>query len=253
VLQVIRDHQDRCIATDKPRMDGSQPRKRRTAKPGLRALEACGDGFWELDLKDGSAWYSEWFYQKLDWPAETKRTTLGDLESRLAPAAWTGLVSRIREHLEQGRPLDLELEVAVGDGSTRRWQIRGSAQRNRAGQPEHLAGSMREVADRTALGACSDLLGVRSAFDALPVAAALLDARAVLLEANRQWHELPAATTAHALARLRAANSHTAIEFWVDQGEGFDAGPRRLRVRAVAFQHQGARHLTVTLEDRRSD
>ena len=64
---------------------------------------------------------------------------------------------------------------------------------------------------------------------------------------------IPAATTAQALARLRAANSQTAIEFWLDQGDGFDAGPRRLRVRAIAFQHEGARHLAVTLEDRRSD
>ena len=234
-------------------MDGSQAKKRRTAKPGLRALEACGDGFWELDLKDGSVWYSEWFYQKLDWPTETKRTTLGDLESRLQPAAWTELVARIREHLEQGRPLDLDLEVSLADGTARRWQIKGSAQRNGAGQPEHLAGSMREVDEGAPPPATSVLLGVRGAFDALPVAAALLDARAVLLEANRQWHELPAATTTQALARLRAANSHTAIGFWVDQGEEFDAGPRHLRVRAVAFQHDGARHLTVTLEDRRTD
>ena len=63
----------------------------------------------------------------------------------------------------------------------------------------------------------------------------------------------PAATTTQAIARLKAANSQTAIEFWLDQGEAFDAGPRRLRVRAIAFQHDGARHLAVTLEDRRSD
>ena len=94
-------------------MDGSQPRKRSTAKPGLRALEACGDGFWELDLKSGSAWYSPWFYQKLDWPTETRRTTLGELESVLKAQAWMELMARIRAHLEQGRPLELDFEVAV--------------------------------------------------------------------------------------------------------------------------------------------
>jgi hypothetical protein len=235
-------------------MDGSPPRKRKAAKPGLRALEACGDGFWELDLKDGSAWYSEWFYQKLHWPTETKRTTLGDLEPLLQPAAWMEFMACIRGHLEQGRPLELEFDVAVPESARERWFLQGSAHRNGAGQPEYLAGSMRRVGvDRGAQGADSELLGVRGAFDALPVAAAVLDARAALVEANRQWHEFPAATTAQALARLRAANSHTAIEFWLDQGEGFDAGPRRLRVRAVAFQHEGARHLAVTLEDRRSD
>jgi hypothetical protein len=237
------------------RMDGSHATKRKAApKPGLRALEACGDGFWELDLKDGSAWYSDWFYQKLHWPTETRRTTLSDLEPLLQPAAWLELMARIRAHLEQGHPLEFDLQVAVPESPPQRWHLQGAARRNGAGQPEYLAGSMRVVgADRSAQGAASELVGVRGAFEALPVAAALLDARAGLLEANRQWHELPAATTAQALARLRAANSQTAIEFWLDQGEGFDAGPRRLRVRAVAFQHEGARHLAVTLEDRRSD
>jgi hypothetical protein len=237
-------------------MDGSQPRKKRsTAKPGLRALEACGDGFWELDLKSGSAWYSPWFYQKLSWPTETRRTTLGELESVLKAEAWMELMARIRAHLERGQPLELDFEVAVpGAAAPSWWRLKGSALRNAAGQPVHLAGSMREIgADRGERGSATDLLGVRGAFDALPVAAALLDARASLLEANRQWHAFPTATTAQAIARLKAANSQTAIEFWLDQGEEFDAGPRRLRVRAIAFQHENERHLAVTLEDRRSD
>jgi hypothetical protein len=234
-------------------MAGTTPRKRTAAKPGLRALQACGDGFWELDLRDGSAWYSEWFYQKLGWPTETKRTTLKDLEPLLAPAAWAELMTRIREQLEQSRPLTLDFEVAVPGAPPEWWHIQGSALRNRAGQPETLAGSMRALGAERGPGGGPDLSGVRSAFEALPVAAAVLDARAALLEGNRQWRDLPPATTAQALARLKAANSQTAIEFWLDQGEEFDAGPRRLRVRAIAFQHDGARHLAVTLEDRRSD
>jgi len=34
-------------------------------QPGLRALDACGDGFWECDLIAGSAWFNDWFYRKL--------------------------------------------------------------------------------------------------------------------------------------------------------------------------------------------
>jgi hypothetical protein len=40
-------------------------RKRTSVKPGMRAIDSCGDGFWECDLLDGSAWFSHWFYQKL--------------------------------------------------------------------------------------------------------------------------------------------------------------------------------------------
>jgi hypothetical protein len=235
-------------------MNRSPRKKRSAATPGSRALEACGDGFWELDLNVGSAWYSAWFYQKLGWPAETKRTTLEDLKPHLKPEGWTLLMTRIREQLEEGRALDFDFEAAVPGAGFEWWHIRGSALRNAAGRPEYLAGSVRELApDRNAGGAFADLRSVQGAFEALPVAAAILDARAALLRANRQWNELPAATTAQAMARLKAANSQTAIEFWLDQGEGFDAGPRRLRVRAIAFQHEGARHLAVTLEDRRSD
>jgi PAS domain-containing protein len=222
-------------------------------KPGLRALEACGDGLWECDLVAGSAWFNDWFYRKLDWPQDTKRPTLGDLQPALRPGVWERLMSACRDHLEKGFPLDLEIEVDVKGPRRERWHMRGSAQRNDAGQPVYLAGSMREIRDASAkpdanLGTC---LG--SAFEALPVAAALLDSRAIVIVANQLWREFPDATADQAIARLRAANSQTAIEFWLDERDQGHAGGRELRVRAVAFQHDGSRHLAVTLEDRRSD
>jgi hypothetical protein len=139
--------------------------------------------------------------------------------------------------------------VDVQGARLERWRMRGSAQRNEAGQPVYLAGSMREIGDEPANPAANILACLGSAFDALPVAAALLDSRAIVIVANQLWREFPQATADGAIARLRAANSQTAIEFWLDEG----AGGRQLRVRAVAFQHEGSRHLAVTLEDRRSD
>ena len=220
-------------------------------KPGMRALDSCGDGFWECDLLEGTAWFSDWFYRKLAWGAEAKRTALADLQAQMQPAAWNALMGAIRGHLEQGKPLDLEFEVRVGGDSLERWRIRGCAQRNDAGRPVYLAGSMREVEGVAHDGAA--LACIRGAFDALPVAAALLDGRASLLEANRLWREFPASTAQQAIARLRAANSQTAIEFWLESGTTPGEGMRPLRVRAIAFQHQGERHLVVTLEDRRND
>jgi hypothetical protein len=219
-------------------------------KPGMRALESSGDGFWEFDLLDGSAWFSTWFYEKLGWARDTKRTALGDLQAQMQPLAWQALMAQIRCHLEQGAALDLEFEIRAAGDTLERWRIRGRAHRNNAGRPVCLAGSMCEVgtAEASTMIAC-----VRGAFDSLPVAAALLDARASLLEANRLWREYPAATAQQAIARLRAANSQTAIEFWLDPSETPSGGVRPLRVRAIAFQHDGARHLVVTLEDRRSD
>ena len=220
-------------------------------KPGLRALDACGDGFWECDLVAGSAWFNDWFYRKLNWPQDGKRATLGDLQPALRPDAWDRLVGTLRNHLEQGLPLDLEIDVDVPGARLERWRLRGSAQRNDAGQPVYLAGSVHELSGATAPTDLVACLG--SAFDALPVAAALLDSYANVIVANQLWRNFPDTTAAHAIERLRAANSQTAIEFWLDERAHTHAGGRQLRVRAVAFQHAGSRHLAVTLEDRRSD
>jgi hypothetical protein len=220
-------------------------------KAGMRAIASCGDGLWECDLSDGSAWFSDWFYQKLGWVRAAKRAAFADLQAHLPPMAWIELMGKIRSHLEQGAVLDLEFDVRTAGDTLERWRVCGRAHRNAAGQPVYLAGSMR-VVDREGR-ASSALACLRGAFVALPVAAALLDAHATLLEANRLWREYPESTAAQAIARLRAANSQTAIEFWLAPGETASAGFRPLRVRAIAFQHDGARHLVVTLEDRRND
>jgi len=222
-------------------------------KPGLRALDACDDGFWECDLIAGSAWFNDWFYRKLDWPQDAKRSTLSDLRVALRPGDWERLMGTLRDHLEKGFPLDLEIEVDVRGARLERWRMRGAAQRNEAGQPIYVAGSMREMRDEPANPDANIRARVGSAFDALPVAAALLDSHASVLVANQLWRKFPEATAGQAIARLRAANSQTAIEFWLDEDAHANAGVRQLRVRAVAFQHEGSRHLAVTLEDRRSD
>jgi hypothetical protein len=158
----------------------------------------------------------------------------------------------LRDHLEKRLPFDLEIDVNVG-ARFERWRMRGAAERNDAGQPVYFAGSMREMPDEPALSDASITALLGSAFDALPVAAALLDGHATVIVANQLWRAFPAETAEQAIARLRAANSQTAIEFWLDDAAQGNAGGRQLRVRAVAFQHDGSRHLAVTLEDRRSD
>jgi hypothetical protein len=231
-------------------MTAAKPRTRKTTNPGLRALAACGDGFWEFDLLDSSAWFSDWFYRKLNWSTDAKRTALLDLQPLLQPAAWDEMMRTLRAHLEQNLPLDMKLRVQVSPDQTELWHMRGKAQRNHAGQPIHLAGSMREVgADAEQPETSSRLLCLRDAFDALPIAAALLDAESTVLETNRLWRELPAGDAAEVVSRVRAARVQSAVEFGVDHGAGA-GGTHRLRVRAVPFHHEGSRHLVVTLAAR---
>lgn len=124
-----------------------QTRSRRAFMPAMRALEASGDGYWEADLSDGSAWFSPWFYERLGWPVETSRTSFGALKTTLPARSWETLLRHMRDHLEQGTPLNIEVRVQLPGGEWRWWQFRGRAQRNDIRHPVRLAGSMRDVTE----------------------------------------------------------------------------------------------------------
>ena len=94
---------------------------------------------------NGSAWFSEWFYQRLQWPTQVEHKKLADLRPNLTPEAWETLLRAIRKHLELGAPLHVELPVELTDGRTEHWRFEGASERNSGGQPVHIAGRVREV------------------------------------------------------------------------------------------------------------
>jgi PAS domain-containing protein len=108
-------------------------------------MQASGDGFWELDLADGSAWFSDWFCTRVQWTVALKRPALSDLRPLMNPATWEMLLRKLRSHLEERTPLDAEFEVQLAAGRTEWWHMRGSAQRGTVGLPTHFAGCVRDV------------------------------------------------------------------------------------------------------------
>jgi hypothetical protein len=98
-----------------------------------------------LSLWDGSAWFSPWVHRRLQWPAAVERTRLEDLKPHLPAGAWEALLLAIRNHVERQVPLDLDVRVQLVGGRIECWRIQGSVERNAAGQPMHLAGTLREV------------------------------------------------------------------------------------------------------------
>jgi hypothetical protein len=52
---------------------------------------------------------------------------------------------------------------------------------------------------------------------------------------------------------LSAAETEGALEFSLDPRCDMDGAARDLQVRAVPFQHDGARHWVITLDDRKAD
>jgi hypothetical protein len=107
-------------------------------------MQASGDGFWEVDLADGSAWFSDWFCTRLKW-GEAKRWAFSDLQPLMSPETWESLLRRLRAHLEERSPLDAKFQVQLAPGQSEWWQLRGAAQRNHVGLPTHFAGCVRDV------------------------------------------------------------------------------------------------------------
>ncbi len=226
-------------------MPDSRSRSRKAPQPGWLALNACGDGFWEFDLLSGSAWFSDWFYGKLGW-SEARRSML-DLQPLMRPADWEDLMRKLRGQLEQAQPLDLELRVRVAD-SLECWQLRGAAQRNAAGQPIGLAGSVREVNKARATELRPSLTCPCGAFESLPVAAALIDAHSAVLVANHKWREVPEPVAAHAI-RCLLASGPTQEWLALKQEGAPGSSPRPLRARAAPFHHEGLQHLVVMRDE----
>jgi PAS domain-containing protein len=136
-------------------MSDSAPPFPKTPTPGAGELPP-GGGLWGLDLWNGSAWFSDWLYRRLQWPAEVRRIRLEDLRPNLAAGAWEVLLLQIRRHLELQTPLDAEIQVQLNDGHIEWWRMQGSAERNPGGQPVRLAGSVRDIsAERRRLAADS--------------------------------------------------------------------------------------------------
>jgi hypothetical protein len=126
-------------------MTDSPPRSPKTRSPGAAEPPAGGHGVWRLTLWNGSVRFNPWFYRRLHWPAAVKRTRLDDLKPYLPAGAWEELLLAIRNHLERQVPLDLKVRVQVDGSRLEWWRVQGSVERNAAGQPISLGGTMREV------------------------------------------------------------------------------------------------------------
>jgi hypothetical protein len=124
-------------------MSDSRPRTPATPPSGRGDLSNEVQGHWELNLWNGTAWFSPWFREQLQWPAEASIKKLDALRPHLQAGAWEALLRAIRAHLEEQLPLDLTIGVQV-KGQSRRWQVQGAVERTPAGQPVYLAGTMRD-------------------------------------------------------------------------------------------------------------
>jgi PAS domain S-box-containing protein len=177
----------------KPRRPASRGRARKALADGLRAMHGSGDGYWEWDLIAGTAWYSDWFSRELAWEKEAKHEPLSAWQSYILAEDWPLLLREVRMHLEQHRPLALEVRAQAAGGHDRWWRISGSATRDDNGRPIQLSGNVRDVTATRRAQAVADTTHrmLQAAYDSLPIAVAVLNSAGEIVDASRAWREFP--------------------------------------------------------------
>ncbi|MGH8149612.1 MAG: PAS domain-containing protein, partial [Steroidobacteraceae bacterium] len=112
-----------------------------------RAIRGTQDGLWEWDLAHRSLWVSPRFEILLGFAEGELSGTVETPDNLVHSADLDTWRSVRRAHFEDGAPCDVEVRMRTRSGTYRWVRMRGAAERDQAGTPLRLAGSMQDVAD----------------------------------------------------------------------------------------------------------
>jgi PAS domain S-box-containing protein len=163
-----------------------------THKRWERAVAGTSDGLFDWDLVTGYVWYAPRFREQLGYTEQEMNDTFTAFQRVLHDEERLTVLSKIRSHLEQRTQLDLDCRVRCKTGEYRWFRLRGNAERDAAGRPRRLSGSIRDISGQIdaeqALHRSEDFYG--TILNALPVTVAYIDRDERVIYANRASSEL---------------------------------------------------------------
>jgi PAS domain S-box-containing protein len=157
-----------------------------------RAVAGTSDGLFDWDLVTGYVWYAPRLREQLGYNEHEFNETFTALQRVLHDDERISVLTKIRAHLEQRAPLDLRCRALCKSGEYRWFRLRGSAERDAAGRPRRLSGSMRDISGQIdaeqALHRSEDFFG--AILNALPLTVAYIDRSETVVYANSASGEL---------------------------------------------------------------
>jgi PAS domain S-box-containing protein len=152
-----------------------------------RAVAGTSDGLFDWDLASGYVWYAPRFREQLGYDEQQFGNTFTAFQNMLHDQERIAVLAKIRGHLEQRSALDLNCRLRCGNGEYRWFRLRGSAERDAAGRPRRLSGSIRDISSlldaEQALHRSESFYG--TILDALPLSVAYLDLEQRIVYANK--------------------------------------------------------------------
>lgn len=133
------------VLRDVTRRRNSQVEAQEAQQRWERAVRGTSDGLYDWDLSTGHVWYAARFREILGYEADEFPDTFTAFQRALHADDRKPALERIRAHLESGGPLDVRCRLQRKDGAVVWCRLRGQAERDAAGRPRRLAGSISDI------------------------------------------------------------------------------------------------------------
>jgi two-component system, sensor histidine kinase and response regulator len=114
-----------------------------------RAIAGTQDGLWELEV-DGTVWCSPRVGELLGYAPDELHSDVNFLKEFLHPDDHEVMASAAKAHFQATAPYDVEIRLRFKSGDYRWYRARASAERDAAGQPLRLSGSLQDVTEARA-------------------------------------------------------------------------------------------------------
>jgi diguanylate cyclase (GGDEF)-like protein/PAS domain S-box-containing protein len=112
------------------------------------AVTGSNDGLWDWNVETGEVYYSPRFKQLLGLRDNEMEGTYTALLSRLHPEDKELTEAAFEEHLDKGRPFDIEMRLQTKSGDYRWFRARGQSVRTPEGRAVRMAGAITDTTDR---------------------------------------------------------------------------------------------------------
>ncbi|WP_372769744.1 response regulator [Pseudoalteromonas sp.] len=110
------------------------------------AVEGSNDGLWDWDILTGSVFFSPRFRVLLGYDNEKEYpSTLSSFFNALHPDDKARVNDSIEQHLTNNKPYDIEYRLRNKNGSYRFYRAKGTALRDKQGNPIRMAGSLTDI------------------------------------------------------------------------------------------------------------
>ncbi|MGA2842526.1 MAG: PAS domain-containing protein [Steroidobacteraceae bacterium] len=113
-----------------------------------RTMRGTRDGVWELDIPGNKSWFGSRLEELLGYTTGELEHSRERFEALIHPDDRAIERAAIESHLARDTPFDVEVRIQHKAGHTEWVRLRAQAERDAAGKPTWLAGSLQLITDR---------------------------------------------------------------------------------------------------------